>query len=256
MRHRLLVIACQVATLALFLAVWQWISGRYVEELMISKPSKVFPLFWQWLTDGTLASNAGYTFRNAGIGVALGAVFGIVIGLVLGQAKFLSEVCEPFVTALYTLPKQALIPLFIMWVGIGSQLGVLSSAVIAFFLIFFNTFYGIRDVKRALVDSVQIMGGSRLDVMWRVALPSALIWVVAGFKIAVPQAVVMAVIAEMLAGNEGLGHLVSFYSGQFNSAGTYAALFALLIAGFVVDRLMTWVAKKPLEWKNVANGDN
>lgn len=148
------------------------------------------------------------------------------------------------------MPIHALIPLFIMWVGIGSQLSVLTSAVIVFFLIFFNTFFGIRDVKPSLISAVRIMGGSGLDVLWRVRLPSALVWVVAALKLAVPQAIVGVVVAEMLAGNAGLGFLVSKNAHSFNAAGTYAALFALLIAGFLVDRIMTFLTKKPLEWKN------
>ncbi len=244
------VFGIQAAVLAFFLIVWQFVSGTLIHELMISKPSAVFPLFWSWLVDGTIVSAAGITFGNAALGLLIGGAMGITVGIVLGQSAWLADIFEPFITAIYTMPKHALIPLFIMWVGIGAQLSVLTSAVIVFFLIFFNTFFGIRDVKPSLVSSVRIMGGSPLDVLWRVRLPSALVWVVAGLKLAVPQAIVGVVVAEMLAGNAGLGFLVSKNAHSFNAAGTYAALFTLLIAGYLVDRLMTLLTKKPLEWKN------
>lgn len=194
------------------------------------------------------------TFQNALLGLVVGGVLGIIVGIILGQSKMLAEIFEPFITALYTMPKHALIPLFIMWVGIGAMLGILTAAVIVFFLVFFNTFFGIKDVSQSLVNGVRVMGGSSLDVMFRVRLPSALIWVVAALKLAVPQAVVGVVVAEMLAGDSGLGYLVSRNAGMFNSAGTFAALLALLIAGFLIDRLMSWVTRKPLQWKN-ANGN-
>jgi NitT/TauT family transport system permease protein len=100
------------------------------------------------------------------------------------------------------------------------------------------------------VNSVVLMGGSAWDVLWRVRLPSALVWVVAGLKLAVPQAVVGVVVAEMLAGNSGLGYLVARNAYSFNSAGTFAGLLSLLVAGFLIDRLMAAVTKRPLQWKS------
>ncbi len=252
-RHKARIILIQCAVVIVFLAVWQFVSGRFIPDLLISSPSQVLPLFWTWLTDGTLAFNAMVTFQNAFLGLLVGGVLGIIVGIILGQSTVLAEIFEPFITALYTMPKHALIPLFIMWVGIGAMLGILTAAVIVFFLVFFNTFFGIKDVSQSLVNGVRVMGGSRMDVMFRVRLPSALIWVVAALKLAVPQAVVGVVVAEMLAGDSGLGYLVSRNAGMFNSAGTFAALLALLIAGFLIDRLMSWVTRKPLQWKN-ANG--
>jgi len=249
-RHRVTVLGVQVLVIAAVLVAWELLSGRVVQELLVSRPSDVFPTLWGWVTDGTLLQNAAVTFRTAGIGLLCGGVLGILVGVVLGQAKTLAEIFEPMITALYTMPKHALIPLFIMWVGIGSALGVVTAAVIVFFLVFFNTFFGIREVRPSLVNSVRIMGGSEIDVMLRVRLPSALIWVVAALKLAVPQAVVGVVVAEMLAGDSGLGYLVARNAGLFNSAGTFAALIVLLIAGFLIDRLMSWVTRKPLEWKN------
>jgi NitT/TauT family transport system permease protein len=244
------ILVAQLGLIVLILVVWQLASGRLFPDIMISRPSAVFPLLGEWIVDGTFAENAAKTFSVAALGLLIGGLCGVLVGVVLGQSRKLGAVFEPFITALYSMPKFALIPLFIMWVGIGSSLGVLTAAVTAFFLIFFNTFFGIREVRRPLVNSVQIMGGSPIDLMLRVRLPSALVWVVAGLKLAVPQAIVGVVVAEMLAGDEGLGYLVSRNAGMFNSAGTFAALIALLVVTFLVDRVMTWVTRKPLQWKN------
>jgi NitT/TauT family transport system permease protein len=248
--HRRNIILIQIAVIAAILILWELAAGRLVDDLLISRPSEIFPNFWEWVVNGELFYHASSTLKDALMGLLAGGMAGLIVGAVLGQSERLAEIFEPFITAMYTLPKHALIPLFIMWVGIGTELRVLTAAVIVFFLVFFNTFFGIKDVSRSLINSVRVMGGSTMDVMARVRLPSALIWVVAALKLAVPQAIVGVVVAEMLAGDRGLGYLVARNAGLFNSSGTFAAIFALLIIGFTIDRIMTQVTKRPLQWKN------
>lgn len=240
----------QLCVIVVLLASWELSAGRLIDDLLTSRPSEVFPTFWSWVVSGELLYHASSTFKDAFLGLLAGGGLGLVVGCVLGQSQWLARVCEPFITAFYTMPKHALIPLFIMWVGIGSELRVLTAAAIVFFLVFYNTFFGIRDVSKNLVDSVRVMGGTAFDVLFRVMLPSALIWVFAALKLAVPQAIVGVVVAEMLAGDRGLGFLVAMHAGTFNSDGTFAAIFALLIVGFLVDRLMNLVTRRALLWKN------
>lgn len=235
-----------------FLALWEFSSGRLIDDLLVSRPSAVFPELWSWIVNGELFYHAASTFKDSAFGLLFGGLAGLTVGCILGQSAKLAVVFEPFITALYTMPKHALIPLFIMWVGINSELRVLTSSTIVFFLIFNNTFFGIRDVSAALVSSVRVMGGSSADVLFRVSLPSALIWVVAAMKLAVPQAIVGVVVAEMLAGDRGLGFLVAMNAGTFNTAGTFAAIVALLVVGFIVDRVVGLVTRRALSWKTAA----
>lgn len=244
--------AAQLAVGAGILLLWELASGRFVDDLLISRPSEILPELWSWVITGELFSHAISTFSDAALGLLAGGLVGLAVGALLGQSERLAAVFEPFITALYTMPKHALIPLFIMWVGIGSELRVLTAGVIVFFLIFYNTFFGIKDVSESLKNSVRIMGGSPADVLFRVSLPSALIWVVAGLKLAVPQAIVGVVVAEMLAGGEGLGYLVALNAGTFNSSGTFAAIFVLLFVGFAVDRILSWITRPALQWKGAA----
>ncbi|MFD1210830.1 ABC transporter permease [Arthrobacter sp. GCM10027362] len=235
-----------------FLVLWEIGAGRFVDDLLISRPSEIFPELWSWIVDGDLLYHAASTFKDSALGLLCGGLAGLAVGCILGQSKKLAVIFEPFITALYTMPKHALIPLFIMWVGINSELRVLTSSTIVFFLIFNNTSFGIRDVSTALVNSVRVMGGSSADVLFRVSLPSALIWVVAAMKLAVPQAIVGVVVAEMLAGDRGLGFLVAMNAGTFNTAGTFAAITALLVAGFLVDRLVGFLTRRALSWKTAS----
>jgi NitT/TauT family transport system permease protein len=250
-RHSAVVTASQILVLVAFLALWELSSGRWVDGFFISKPSLIFEIWWKWVLSGELWYHAQSTLATAGLGFVVGCVAALMVGYILGGAERLAEVFEPFITAIYSLPKIALIPLLVMWVGVGTPLQITISALVTFFLMFYNTFFGIQDVNRALVDSVRIMGASRLTIAMRVRIPSALVWVVAGLKIAVPQALIATVVGEMLASNRGLGHLVASNAAQFNTAGTFAALFSLLIVGLLVDRFVRVITRRAMVWRKV-----
>lgn len=232
------------------LGAWELASGRIIDDFFVSKPSDIISTWWDWVRDGTLWYHASSTFVSAGLGFAVGGTAAIIVGYTLGGSRRLANIFEPFITSIYSMPKLALVPLFVLWFGIGRSLQVGIAALVVFFLMFYNTFYGIRDVDRTLVDSMRIMGGNRWDVAWRVRLPSALVWVVAGLKLSVPQCLVAVVVAEILASNRGLGHLVALNSGMFNTAGTFAALLTLLIIGIAIDRVVGRLTRRALIWKS------
>lgn len=236
--------------LVLLLGGWELASGRIIDEFFISKPSEIISIWWGWLLDGTLWYNASSTFLSAGIGFVIGGTIAILVGYALGGSRLLAGIFEPFITSIYSMPKLALVPLFVLWLGIGRTLQVGIAALVVFFLMFYNTFYGIRDVDRSLIEAMRVMGGSRWDVARRVRLPSALVWVVAGLKLSVPQCLVAVVVAEILASNRGLGHLVALNSGQFNTGGTFAALLTLLIIGIAIDRIVGRITRRALVWKS------
>lgn len=242
-------VAVQLSILAVFLVAWELASGRLMETFFMSKPTLVFDRFWMWLTDGTIWHHAIATFRAATLGFWLGAAIAITFGYAMGVSPFWSSVFEPFISAAWAIPRIALIPLLIVWIGIGPKLAIAIAAIIVFFLIFYNTYHGVREVPRELIDSVRIMGGSRRDVATKVRLPSALVWILAGARLSVPQALVAVVVAEMLASNRGLGYLVSHSAAQFNVTGTFAALLALLIVGYSLDRALALVARRAAVWK-------
>ena len=241
----------QVVILVILMTIWEYSSGRLVPTLFISAPSAIAAAFWKWILDGTLWHDSLMTLRDTVIGYVLGGSLAIVIGYILGVNKRVSEVVEPFITALWGLPRIALIPLLMIWVGVGAPLAVSIAAILSFFLLFYNTFYGIRDVDQDIIDAVRIMGGKGYALAFLVRLPSALVWIAAGIKLSLPMALVGVVTAEMLGSNSGLGYLVQFAANSFDTAGTFAALFALLIMGVVLERLSSLISRRSLVWKAV-----
>ncbi|MER7006063.1 ABC transporter permease [Dactylosporangium sp. NPDC000555] len=248
-RRRSQNLGIQIFLVVLLITLWQALSGRVIDSFFISTPTAVWQTWWGWLIDGTLWYNASSTFYSALLGFAVGGVIAVVLGYLLGGSPRLAEITEPFITSVYSLPKLALVPLLVLWFGIGRELQVVIAALVVFFLMFYNTYFGVREVNRELVDAIKILGGSRRDIALKVRLPSALVWVVAGLKISIPQALIGVVVAEILASNRGLGYLVSINAGQFNAAGTFAALATLAIIGVALDRVVGRLTRRALIWK-------
>lgn len=244
------ILASQVALLVVLIVAWELASGPVINEFFFSNPSEIADTLWTWTREGVLWDNARPTLVAAVLGFLIGGSAAVVVGYTLAQSRYLSRVLDPFITALYGTPKQALVPVLVLILGIGQPLQVTVSALITFFLMFYNVFAGVSEVSQHLVDQVRIMGGSRVDLARYVKFPSAMVWVVAGLKLSVPQALVGVVVAEMIAGNAGLGYLLMLNSGQFNAAGTWAALLVLIGFVFIVNRLVGMATRRSLMWKS------
>lgn len=245
----------QILLLGGFLVLWEIAADRWVPKIMISQPSDIWTVILRWAGDGTYRTNLSVTLEATLGGFALGAVLGMAVGFATGLWRRLGEVMQPILMALYTLPRLALAPLFLMWFGLGMEFRIVFAATIVFFLVYYNTFFGVREVSRDLVNAVRIMGAGRFQVLVRVIVPSALVWVAAGLKISVPYALVGVVVAEMVAGNSGMGFLLSRAASQFSAAQSFAAIFGLLVMALIMDWAITLLSARALRWKAAGRDD-
>jgi NitT/TauT family transport system permease protein len=154
---------------------------------------------------------------------------------------------------IYSLPKVALAPLFILWIGIGMDMKVIFTAMIVFFLVFLNTYTGVRNVSRELISILRLMGANERQVLQRVVLPSAITWVFAGLKISVPYALIGAIVGELMASNKGLGALLVRAQGEFDTAGVFASLVAIMFLAVMSNGLVKLLERKLMPWKEVEN---
>ena len=249
-RWRLL--AGRLAVLVVGVGIWQLVAGNLVAEFYLPKPAQVLAELIGWARDGSLLVHIAATLVPAVKGFVIATIAAILLGYALAMAKFADKVIEPFIAALYGIPIIALIPLMILWVGIGKELAVAVAVLASFFLMFYNVYFGIREVSQALIDQVMIAGGSKWDIAMRVRLPSALVWLVAGMKVAAPHSIVGVVVAEFLTAHQGLGFLLSSNAAQFNAAGTFAAVAMLAAISFVLDRLLFLLTRRALMWKEAS----
>lgn len=250
-RHgrRTTVWALRVALLIAFLAIWQIAHGIVANPVFISNPIAIGAQIGTWIADGTLAFHTWITVQEVAAGYAIGVVTGALLGFLLASVHLIYEVFEPFMMALYSIPKVALAPLFIVWFGIGIDMKIILAAVSVFFLVFLNTAAGVREVDRGLVDAVRLMGGTRRDIALKVVLPASMAGLLTGLKVSIPYALIGAVIGELVASNRGLGYLINDSAAQFNTAGVFAAVAVLTVLAMALNGLIGLLAARTNRWK-------
>jgi NitT/TauT family transport system permease protein len=241
----------RVLLVVAFLALWEIAADRWIDITFISKPSDIIGRLGEWIGDGTLWSNSWITIQEIVYGFLLGAAAGAIAGFVLASLNFVYRVLDPFMMALYSIPKVALAPLFIVWFGIGMHMKVLLAAATVFFLVFLNTAAGVREVDRGLIDAVRLMGGNRWHIARKVVLPSSMTGVLTGLKVAIPYALIGAVIGELVASNRGLGYLINDAAAQFDTAGVFATLVVLSVIAGVLNVFVSLISKRVNRWKPI-----
>lgn len=251
-RRTLWISLARVALLLAVLALWQIAAGRWVDPLFISRPSDIWAQLRDWFADGTLATNTVLTVEEIALGFALGAAAGLVGGFLLAILKVLGDILDPYMIALYSIPKVALAPLFIIWFGIDVQMKVLLSAATVFFLVYLNTAAGVRSVDRGLIDAVRLMGGTRRQVVFKVLVPGAMPGVITGLRIGVPYALIGAVVGELVASNKGLGYLMLDSASQFNTAGVFAALAVITVIAGILNLGVNLLQRRSTRWQATA----
>lgn len=241
----------RVALVLAVLVIWELVSGRLVSPLFIASPSVVAERLWLLIVSGKLVFHASYTAFHAIAGFALGALAGTVVGVALGRWQYLAQLLDPFLMGFYSLPKIALAPLFILWFGIGTEMKVLFVAMIVFLLVFLNTYSGVRQVSREQITILQLMQASERQILRKVVLPSAIVWMFTGLRLSVPYALIGAIMGEMLASNRGLGYVLANASAQFNTAEAFAGLIAIIFMGVVLNASVRFAERKAMPWKEV-----
>ncbi|WP_435108454.1 ABC transporter permease [Nocardiopsis synnemataformans] len=244
-----LVWGLRAGALLVFLLLWQVAGGAVANPMFVSSPVAVGEQLRDWVLDGTLGTHTWITIQEVLLGYVIGAAAGALAGFALASVRLVYDVFEPFMMALYSIPKVALAPLFIVWFGIGIDMKVILAAVSVFFLVFLNTAAGVRDVDRGLIDAVRLMGGSNRDIALKVVLPGSMSGLMTGLKVSIPYALIGAVIGELVASNRGLGYLINDAAAQFNTAGVFAAVVVLTALAMVLNALVGVLASRANRWK-------
>ena len=234
------------------LAFWELASGRIIDPAFLSRPSLIFMRLVELFSGGSIWVHFRVTILELLVGYAIGAGAGLIIGFLLGRSKILSDIFEPFIMAFYSIPKVALAPLFIFWLGIGIWSKVAMVALMVFFLVFFNTYSGVKNIDEELVNIARVMGAKRGQVTRRVVLPASSPFIIMGFKTAVPFAVIGAVIGEFIASNKGLGFYILYSANTFDAAGLFSGILILLAMVFCVNQALTALQQRVLRWMPTA----
>jgi NitT/TauT family transport system permease protein len=253
--QRMLVLASRVVIPVAVIFGWEYFSGDpaephvLIDSFFVSEPSAVWNALTRWIDQGILFESIRATVTAMLYGFALGSLFGVIVGFALGSSPLLSDIFRPYVAALNAIPRMALVPLFILWFGFGLGSKVAVVSVIVFFLVFFATYEGVRDVEQRLLDVLKVMDASRFDLHTKVRLPSAATWIIQGLRVSVPYSLVAAVTAEMIGASTGLGYLIQRSAGNFFTEGVFAGIFVLVLIAIALSAVVTLLERRLLRWK-------
>jgi len=235
--------------------VWQGLAaGKILNPLLFSTPVGVITRLWSFLGGEVIYSRTIYnhlstTLQEMAVGYVAGAVLGVAIGFALARSQTMSRIFEPYILAIYSVPKIALAPLFVLTLGIGitSKWGVVSMEV--FFLVFFNTFSGVRNINEEFVQLALIMGASKAQVTRQIILPAAAPYVMTGLKMGVPFSMIGAIIGEFIASNQGLGWLILYSASNFDASALFAAILILVAVVWLLGQLLGLLEARLLRWQ-------
>jgi len=232
-----------------FLLLWQFASGRWIEPFLISSPSRIFASLVTGFHSGDLLQHTWVTFTEIAIGFPLGAITGIALGYWFGRSRVLAEVFEPIIIALNGIPRTALAPLFIVWLGIGiwSKVGVVF--LLTFFLNFFNTYTGMRQMDQEYVDLARLMRVRGLKLTFRVILPAISPYVFTGIRTSIPFSVIGAIVGEFIAATEGVGFFIRLSAGIFRTADVFVGIIVLMFLVIIMDKIAGMIEKRVLRWQ-------
>ena len=234
------------------LAIWEF-CGRFLvkNSLFLATPSQVVEEIIELARTGELGVHVWASAQEFVIGLSIAIVLGIAIGFVMASSRIGEQVFGPWVTALYATPTVAISPLIILWAGIGVWSKAIVVIINSIFPMIINTDAGLRATDKHLIDAARCFGASRLQIFWKVSLPSAIPFVLAGLKLAVGRGLVAVVVAELFGSRAGLGYLLVQAAEVFNMPRLFAAVVILAVTGIVLTALVGRLERFLLPWRFV-----
>jgi NitT/TauT family transport system permease protein len=233
-----------------FFLLWEIASGRWIEPFLISSPSRIFSSLITGFREGDLIQHSWVTLQEIAIGFPIGAISGIALGYSFGRSRLLADIFEPIIVGLNGIPRTALAPLFIVWLGIGlwSKVGVVF--LLTFFLNFFNTYTGMRQMDREYIDLASLMGVKGWKLTFKVIFPAISPYVFTGIRTSIPFAVIGAIVGEFVAATEGVGFFIRMSAGIFKTADVFVGIIVLMIMVIIMDRIAEMIEKRALRWQS------
>lgn len=231
------------------LGAWQYGADRWFDSFYFSTPLRIFEQVGKELVAPGFYHDLWVTTFEMLLGFGIGAGGGIVLGVLLARSAYVAKMLDPFLLALYSVPRVALAPMLIVWFGIGYSSKVFLAATLVFFVTFFNTLAGIRSVDKALCDIARVMQATEWQVFMKVMLPSASSWILTSVKVSLPFALVGVIFGEYLVSSEGLGFRLNNYSTNYNINGAMAIIFLMMVLMLAVTTLTNAIEARLLRWR-------
>ena len=242
-----------VASVAVVLIIWE-IVGRQINPVFGSYPTAIAAAFWELLISGQLGAALYDSLRPFVLGYGLAIVVGIPVGLVVGRFRVAEAALGLYVTAGYAMPLVALVPLLILWLGLGFAVKVAVVFLMSLFPIIINTWLGVVAVPKTLIEVGKSFVAPDLVILRRIILPATLPYIMAGIRLAVGRAVVAMVIAEFFTTISGLGAVIINSANNFDTATMFVPIIILMAMAVGLNWLIGWVERRVAPWQAEISG--
>jgi len=233
-----------------FFAVWQGVaSAKLVSPLFLPGPIDIFKAYQELLQGGKLWYDMWVSGEELMLGYVLAVVCALPLGLLMGWYRRLNYVLDPYITFLYNAPRISLIPLFIVWFGIGIESKIAIVFLGAFFAILINTAVGVRNVDGALLKSARSFCASDAQIFRTVALPGSVPFILTGLRLGVAHALIGVVVGELVAAQAGLGLMMATAGATFQTAKVFAGVIIFAVAGMILNYAILQLEKRFQSWR-------
>jgi NitT/TauT family transport system permease protein len=240
----------QIGVFLIGLLAWEGAARvRLLDEFFFSRPVAVIGRITGWAVTGEIYHHLAITLTETLLAFLIGTALGIGVGLWLALAPAALRVLDPYIKAANAIPRVVLAPIFTLWFGLGMMSKVALGVSLVFFLAFFNTYQGIREVDPVVLANARMLGAARGQLVWHVFLPSAGGWIISSLRASIGFAVVGAVVGEYLGSAAGLGYLIAQAEGVFDTTGVFAGM--AILAAFVLglDATVSVAERRLLSWR-------
>lgn len=245
----------QLALLLVLLTAWEMaVLKGFADPMFFPRPVDIIGRVWEWLQTQEVWQDFAITLTETIIGYFAGTAIGIASGVYLALNPRVSNLLDPFIKALNSIPRVVLAPIFILWFGLGIGSKIALAVTLVFFVTFFNAVQGVKEVDSVVLNNARLLGASRGQLLRHVYFPAAASWILSSLRSSVGFAVVGAIIGEYLGSSSGLGHLIAQSQGVFDSTGVFAGIAVLSGFVLVLDALLDRVEGHLSRWRQAEVG--
>ncbi len=247
--------------LSTFFVLWEVVARlEIINRLFLPRATDMFIALWDGLANsappgavisGSIRDHLLYSLGNLGVGVGIAIVIGVPFGLLMGANKYVDSILSPYVWAISSMPRIALVPLFILFLGFSRTMKITIIALSAVFPIMINAWAGVKTTDKSLLAAAKVFGASRWELYTKVVFPFTLPFIIAGIQQGIGRGLVGVIIAEIFGGSDGLGYLIQRAADTFNPALLYAVLFLLVVVSLSIVQYTRWLEGRLAPWRKL-----
>ena len=237
-----------VGTIVLAVLLWQYF-GRNVNPIFGSYPTAIAAAGWEMLISGELGAALLESIKPFVVGFGLSMVVGVPLGLLLGRFRVVEAAFGIFITGGYAMPLVALVPLLVLWLGLGFWVKAAVIFLMCIFPIAINTWLGVKVVPKTLIEVGHAFVAPNSVILRRIVLPATLPYIIAGVKLSVGRGVVAMVIAEFFTAISGLGGIIINSANNFDTARMFVPIIVLMVLATLLNALVGWVERRVAPWQ-------